>query len=121
MGRPEFEALAAKLEKELDNYKNTIPGMLRLDFSGLRTVDNKITLHLESKEFMELFPSVDEIVQLRPWEYHVTVKIGELAITAVLGQDEIKKYLSAESSASNRPGPVLCGDQEIAQRVPVAR
>ena len=121
MGRPEFEALAAKLEKELDNYKNTIPGMLRLSFSGLRTERDKITLQLKSEEFMDSFTSVDEIEQLHSGDYYVAVKIGELAIVSVLDQSEIQKYLSADTSASDRPGPVMCGELESAWRAPVAR
>lgn len=120
MGKSVFESLANELTRTLDSYKNTIPGMLRLSFSGLRTERDKITLQLKSEKFMDSFASVDEIEHLNSGDYYVAVKIGELAIVSVLDQSEIQKYLSADISASNRPGPVLCRDQELARRAPVA-
>ncbi len=110
MKRPKFEVLAANLAEDLARYKNTIPGLLGLEFSGLETALDNITLHLETEVFIDSFRSVDDIDQLESGNYHVKVKIGDLAIVAVLDQNEIKRYMFAEPSASTQPVPVICRD-----------
>lgn len=121
MGRPELENLAIKLSNELNGLANVIPGILNLNVYFLETIEDKIRLQLKSNDFLDMFYAVDNISQLESGNYEVKVKIGDLAFISVLDATEIKKYVSAETTASTRPGPVLCGELESARRAPAAR
>jgi len=97
MKRKDFKKLANMFSKQLEQLK-TIPGFLTLDFCGLSTTENKISLQLYPEKFMEAFPP--ETVQIKVkkssdkiW-YHARIALGNLTITCVMDVNEYKQYFS---------------------------